>query len=408
MTGTKVWGFMKGVASIVFFAVAVPDCKMDEEAHLQVTPGGKPLAVGAYQSLQYGDACEGGGKVSFCSSEGLVSLDELSSRNPGVAVIVPASEAPLAESTTTHFILGVAPGRATLVFRGTFDDGSVRSAEADVEVRKADRVKMSASCKGTETSQIVTKPGGEAYLDAKLFSGSTELAGLHPDALLPVAGLTRSPSFDSVNQFTWTAPPEPVSVDVRSALVSGSVGTLLGYGPADVSDIVVDSSNGSSLVTWQGGSTRIAAMTKVRGVEPCHVNPVVFRTETPAVCSGPAGALTWQGKDESGGFVEMNAEGTCRVSASADGVRFFRPGVFRFFFVEEPGAEKFDGFNQPCAVEGSTSCTYGDNSQVTICREGRWTTKEQCGPTRTCDARDPASSGCVAGGPCSHCRNLMP
>jgi hypothetical protein len=408
MIAKDVWGVAKGVVPLVCFAVALPNCKSDGEAHLQGTPGGKPLAVGAYQSLRYGDACVGGGKVSFCGSERLVSLDELSSRDPGVVAIVLAADAPLASNTTTHFMFGVAPGTATLVFRGTFDDGSVRSAELEVQVRKADRVTMSTSCTGTETSRVVTKPGGEAYFDVKLFDRATELAGLHPDAVVSTVDLTRSTAFDSENKFTWTAPPEPGSVDVRSGVVAARVGTLLAYGPADVSDITVDSSNGSSLATWKGGSTRIDATTKVGGVVPCDVAPVVFRTETPDVCSGPDGAASWAGEDEYGGFVEMNAEGICRVSASSDGVRFFRPGVFRFFFIQEPGDEKFDGFNEPCAVEGSTSCTYGDTSQVTICREGRWATKEPCGPTRTCDARDPALSGCVAGGPCSACRNLMP
>jgi hypothetical protein len=74
--------------------------------------------------------------------------------------------------------------------------------------------------------------------------------------------------------------------------------------------------------------------------------------------------------------------------------------------VAEPGAERFDGFDQPCVVEGSTSCTYGDGSQVTLCRNGRWASRETCGPARTCDARDPALGGCVAGGPCSECRGM--
>jgi hypothetical protein len=406
MTGGKVWDFVKGSAPLAFFAVALPDCQSDGEARLQATMHGMPLAVGAYQSLRYGDACSGGGKISFCGSDRLVTLDELSSQNPEVAQIVLAADSPAANDAASRFIFGVAPGKATLTFRGTFDDGSVRSAELELEVKQADRAVMSTSCTGTKTSEVITRPGGGAYFDVALFDHGTELAGFHPDAVVPMEGVTRSTAVDSVNRFTWTAPLEAGVFDVLSGLQPGRLGTLRAYGPSDVSDIVVDSPNGTSLNTWQLGRTRISATTKVRGVVPCDVSPVVFRTETPAVCSGPDGAETWPGEDEHGGFVEMNGEGTCRVSGSADGVRFFRPASLRFFVVQEPGEEHFDGFNEPCAVEGSTSCTYGDTSQVTLCREGRWVSGDRCGPTRTCDARDPSSSGCVAGGPCSECRAM--
>jgi hypothetical protein len=406
MTGAEVWGLVKGIAPALLFAVALPNCASDGEARLQATPHGKPLAVGAYQSLRYGDACAGGGKISFCGSDRLVTLDELSSQNPEIATIVLAADAPLSTTGSTHFVVGVAPGKATLLFRGTFDDGSVRSAEIEVEVKQADRGVMSTSCTGTEITEVITRPGGVASFEVTLFASSTELAGWHPDAVAPMAGVTRGTASDSANRFGWTAPSEPGAFDVLSELLPGRMGTLRAYGPSDVGDIVVDSVNGSSLATWQLGSARISATTKVRGVVPCDVSPVVFRTETPGVCSGPDGAEIWPGEDEYGGFAEMNAEGVCRISASADGVRFFRPASLRFFVVEEPGAERFDGFNQPCAVEGSTSCTYGDSSQVTLCREGRWAAKETCGPTRTCDAREPSSSGCVAGGPCSACRAM--
>jgi hypothetical protein len=401
-----VWGLVRCVGPLGLFAVALPNCKSDDEARLQATLHGRPLAVGAYQRLSYGDACAGGGKVNVCSTERLVSVDEITSENPDIAAIVLPQDAPVAGTGVTHYVRGVSRGKTTLRFLGTFDDGSVRSAELEIEVRQANRVTVSTRCNGTEGTEVVTKPGGSGFFEVQLFDHVTLLAGLHPDAVVPMSGVTRSTAFDSQNTFTWTAPAEPAVEDVLSGVVPRPIGTLRAYGPADVSDVVVDSPNGTSLVTWSAGATRIDATVKVRGVVPCDVAPVVFRTETPEVCSGPDGALTWPGEDEWGGFVEMNAEGMCRVRASVDGTRFFRPSQLRFFFVAEPGTERFDGFNQPCAVEGATSCTYGDNSQVTICREGLWATKEQCGPTGTCDARDPSLGGCVAGGPCSECRAM--
>jgi hypothetical protein len=387
------------------FAVALPDCRSDDEASLQGARQGVPLAVGAYQRLSAGDACRGGGKINFCSTERLVTLDALVSFSPEIAEVVPAEAFPGSAATgATHYVLGVAPGKAKLHFSGTFDDGSVRSADLEVEVRKADRAVASSNCHGVETSTLVTRPGGALFFEVKLFSGATELAGWHPDAVVPGAGLVRSTAFDSANHFTWTAPTEPASVDLRSGLVPQRLAALQAYGAADVTDIVVGSPNGTSLVFWSSGSTRIDATTKVRGVEPCDVAPVIFKTETPGVCTGPGGAETWPAEDEYGGFVDLVAEGTCRISASMDGVRFFRPASIRLFLVAEPTGEKFDGFNEPCAVEGSTSCTYGDTSTVTLCKNGRWAHGTTCGPSRTCDARDPALDGCVAGGPCSECR----
>ncbi len=405
MTGARLWGLVKGIALLGFFAVALPDCS-DGEARLQGPLAGQPLAVGAYQSLSYGDSCAGGGKLNFCGTDQLVSLDELSSKNPEVARIVLAADAPVTASNVTHFVLGVAPGKATLHFRGTFDDGSVRSTDLEIEVKKADRSAIRTSCNGVELAEVVTVPAGAASFEVTLLAGSTELAGFHPEAIAPTEGVAPTTGWDSQNWFTWTAPAEPAVVEVRSGFLPGRVGVLRAYAPSEVSDVVVKSVNGDSLVGQAEDRGRIEATTKVRGVEPCDSLPVVFRSETPAVCSGPDGAATWPAEDDYGGFADFHAEGVCRISASGDGVRFFRPLSIRYFVVEPLGDERFDGFNEPCAIEGSTSCTYGENSEVTLCREGRWVSKETCGPARTCDARDPALEGCVAGGPCSGCRAM--
>ncbi|MDX2051825.1 MAG: hypothetical protein SFV15_05490 [Polyangiaceae bacterium] len=394
-----------GVLFASYFALALASCS-DGEAYLQGPLQGEPLAVGAYQTLSYGDSCSGGGKLNFCGTDRLVSLDELSSGNPNVASIVLGADAPITTSTATHFVLGVAPGKATLHFRGTFDDGSVRSTDLEIEVSKADRSALRTSCNGVELGEVVTIPGGAASFQVELFAGATKLAGFHPDAIAPTAGVTPAAGWDSQNWFAWAAPAEPGMVEVRSGFLSSRVGVLRAYGPSEVSDIVVKSVNGSSLVGQPGDKGRIEANTKVRGVQPCDSSRVVFRTETPAVCSGPNGAEIWPAEDDYGGFANFNTEGVCRISASADGVRFFKATSIQYFVIAPRGEERFDGFNEPCAVEGSTSCTYGENSQVTLCREGRWVSKETCGPTRTCDARDPALAGCVAGGPCAECRGL--
>jgi hypothetical protein len=406
MKGMKHRGSALGSMGLMVFAVSLPGCGRDGEAALQGPLLGKPLAVGAYHSLTYGDACAGEGKFSFCGVDLLLSVDELSSKNPEIARIVLAEDVPIGTTSATHFVFGVAPGNATLHFRGTFDDGSVRSTDLEIEVKEAGRSSLRTTCAGVELAEVLTLPSAEASFEVKLFAGSTELAGFHPDAVASMDGVTPAILGDSRNTFMWAAPPEPTVVEVHSGFLPGRVGLLRAYAASEVSDVVVKSPNGTSLILWAPGSVGIQAATWVRGVEPCDAAPVVFKTETPAVCSGPDGAETWPGETEYGGFVEMNAEGVCRISAAADGVRFFSPTSLRMFIVTEPGAERFDGFDQPCAVEGSTSCTYGDTSQVTLCRNGRWVSRETCGPARTCDARDPALGGCVAGGPCSECRAM--
>jgi hypothetical protein len=408
MKGMKRRGSALGSAGLVILAVSLSGCgPPDGEAVLQGPLFGKPLALGAYHSLSYGEACASPGRFSLCAPDTLLSVDELSSKDPEIARIVLAADSPITPTNATHFVFGVAPGKTTLHFRGTFDDGSVRSADLEVEVIAADRSRVRTTCAGVELAEVFTLPSAEAVFEVKLFAGSTELVGFHPDAVAPMDGVTRAILGDSRNTFRWAAPPEPTVVEVRSGFLSGPVGLLRAYGASEVTNIVVRSPNGNSLASWVPGPVGIHATTSVNGVEVCEAAPVVFKTETPEVCSGPDGAETWLGKTEYGGFVEMNAEGVCRVSAAADGVRFFSPTSLRMFMVAEPGAERFDGFDQPCAVEGSTSCTYGDNSQVTLCRNRRWTRRETCGPARTCDARDPARGGCVAGGPCSECREML-
>jgi hypothetical protein len=407
MKGMKRRGSALNSAPFAVLAVALSGCLPDDAAVLHGPTLGKPLAVGAYHSLSYGDPCAGAGRFSFCGSDALLSVDELSSKDPEIAQIVLAEDAPIEATSATHFVFGVAPGKATLHFRGTFDDGSVRSADLELEVIEADRSTLRTTCAGVELAEVLTLPSTEASFEVKLFAGSTELAGFHPDAMAPMDGVTPETLGDSQNWFMWAAPPEPAVVEVSSGFLSGPVGLLRSYAASEVSDIVVTSPNGNSLVRWVPGSVGIQATTTVGAVVPCTVAPVTFKTETPAVCSGPDGAETWLAETKYGGFVEMNAEGVCRISAAADGERFFSPTSLRLFMVAEPGAERFDGFNQPCAIEGSTSCTYGDSSQVTLCRNGRWASKATCGPARTCDARDPALGGCIAGGPCSECREML-
>jgi hypothetical protein len=378
----------------------------DEDAALQ-GPVNAPLAVGAYHGLSVSDACAGGGKLNFCSTERLVSVDSLVSRDPSIAEIVLPADVPREISEDPYFVRGVGPGTAVLEFSATFDDGTTRTGTLDLEVRRANAAHIVAGCGIDESDVVLAMPGETRSFEVRLFDGRTVLSGWHPDALESVAGVTPWYLSDESNHFEWTAPTQPVRIGVTSPVVGRSAGTLRAFAPSEVTDVVVTSPNSAPLATSIGEAFYVDTKMTVDGVTVCNSQPGFLRTETPAVCSGPSGSQIWAAESHSRGSAVVNAEGICRLRASADGTTFFGVASFELFVVTAPASAEYAGFGNPCSVEGSSTCTYGFSS-VAVCRDGFWSGSESdyCGPDRVCDFQDVSASGCVAGSTCAHCRGL--
>ncbi|MGC4094871.1 MAG: hypothetical protein QM756_44530 [Polyangiaceae bacterium] len=361
------------------------------------------LAVGAFVGLSPGDACRGGGKINFCSSEELVAIEELSSRDPSVVEIVASADMPFTISTAPFFAHGMKPGKATIDFRGSFDDGSVRSTSVELEVRAVDKVVLRNDCLGLGSTSLVTLPGAEGGFHVDLLGGGATLSGFHPNAVTLIDGLTLQPTTSAT--YIWQAPDAPTTIALRSPLFSGVVGTLKAYGPSDVAKLTLEPLNGAPVVaTALGQDFYVESTQLVTGIAPCKELPIIFKSDTPAVCSGPHGESVFSANEGSRGLVKVNAEGVCTLRGSVDGERFFDPLTMHVFVVTPREDAPVAGFGNLCSEEGATTCSLGRAEQA-ICKDGKLHSAKSCGETAVCDFIDPSSAGCV-GEFCAVCRGL--
>jgi hypothetical protein len=125
----------------------------------------EPIALGAYFPLTVSDACAGGGKISFCTGEELVSIDALSVQDPRIAALLRMEE--LDESLQIPYselvIDAKAAGSTTVTIDTTFDDGSQRAIETAVEVARADRMELLHGCSVREPDDSDLFPVGARW-----------------------------------------------------------------------------------------------------------------------------------------------------------------------------------------------------------------------------------------------------
>jgi hypothetical protein len=375
----------------------------DHEARLNRPQG--PLAVGAYHEVRFGDACSGGGKLNFCSTQRLTSIDAISSKDAAVARVVVAKDLPVPFGNEEYYLLGVAPGATTIMARGRFDDGSIREAEVEVEVRTADQAKLiSPACQSGESDTVYVSPGGSGSFAIQLLAAGVELRGCRPRVLDPLPGVVTFCDNERTF-FGWSAPAAGTDVDLRSPLVGGSVGRLKAYLPRDVGDVQIESLNRSPLVVSAEGAFPVTVKMFVDNVAPCESPPGVLQTLTPDVCSGPDGARVWPGDSRFGGEVVPHAEGVCTLRASADGQRFFEPVDFTLFMVTAPDkGTEYAGVGNPCKKEGATTCSYGLGATA-ICHQGYWRDQRICAARQVCEFRA-MGAACTSGALCAECRDL--
>lgn len=365
------------------------------------------LAVGAYHTLAYGDACSGGGKLNFCTSETITEILDLRSEDPTVLEIVPGTSHPRAgQAKRPFYALGKKPGQASLTFKARFDDGSVRADSAQVMVKSADLAKLVYACRGEDRNEVLASVGSVQDFEVHLYAGGERLTGWLPDAIA-ADGVTDVFADMDVNRYSWQAPSVPATQTLRAGAVSRVTGKLTAFGPAQVSSIDIVSRNAGSPAAFAATGQRFYVDTQIRvnGQVPCENTPVELHALTPAVCAGPAGALAWMG-DRWGGEATVYAEGSCGIGAALPGGAIFGTKSFPIFFVQSaPTGLKIPGYGEACPTEGGTACAYGYSS-VGVCTEGRWVSKTSCSAQQTCDYVPETAPGCVSGASCAACRGL--
>ncbi|HET9957309.1 MAG TPA: hypothetical protein VFQ61_22580, partial [Polyangiaceae bacterium] len=139
--------------------------------------------MNAFIPLSPVDGCSGGGKINLCSTESLVAIEEMSSRDPKIVEVVPAVDMPAKLSNDEFFARGASPGKTTIDFRGRFDDGSVRSATLDIEVASVTRLDIESRCTTEKNGVVLAAPGELASFEVLMYNQQRQLAGWHPSAI---------------------------------------------------------------------------------------------------------------------------------------------------------------------------------------------------------------------------------
>jgi hypothetical protein len=120
------------------------------EPGVSVNVPGEAVAVGALLPLSVSDDCKGGGKLNFCSTDSLVSVDSFKVDDERVATLLRMEE--LNEGLRTGDALVIAakaPGSTALTIKATFDDGLVRSFDGNVSVKRAERIYVALNTEQT-------------------------------------------------------------------------------------------------------------------------------------------------------------------------------------------------------------------------------------------------------------------
>jgi hypothetical protein len=289
------------------------------EPGVSVNVPGEAVAVGALLPLSVSDDCQGGGKLSFCSADSLVSVDSFKVDDERVATLLRMEELNEGLRTSDALVIAArASGSTALSIEATFDDGSVRTFDGKVSVKRADRMTLSHRCTASEPDDLNLFPvGAEVSLSAQLLAGTEELQGEHQKDLLEGAGITRRQGFLKDNNYAWTV-PEAGDFMFTSPIFGEVAGSYRGYDLASLSI--------ASVRRKYEGPTRYKtfiafdAELSVDGKRPCKLPPVTVDVLTPTICDGHDGVTTWVTDDPAYGLsVRALQSGTCEFTVSVTG-----------------------------------------------------------------------------------------
>jgi len=367
-----------------------------------------PLAVGAYHSLAFGDACAGPPGYVFCTTELVTQLLESGSDDPTVADVIAGKDHPQGDlALHDYYVLGKKPGETSLVFKGMFDDGSVREDRISVRVESPDTLRVATGCGVTPSTNVLVNVGNDDGFSLEMLAGKDQLDGWLPGALT-ADGLTDVFNDDDRIFYDWQAPATPTVVQPQTSIAAKVDGTLTAYDPDQVTEIDLTSSNTLPATFLEPGNFYLSTQVHVHGQTPCsgHGLPVELHSSTPAICSGPSGEAVWEDDSEFGGQAVVHAEGQCVLAAGMPGGPTLTTQTFPIFFVQPPpGGIATPGFLGPCPTEGATACA-GGNGQIGVCEAGHWAVKTECPDGQACDYVPDSTPGCVAGAACARCRGL--
>jgi len=349
----------------VGFYLLVAACGSDDQASVNLPQ--EPIAAGAYYPLSVSDACRGGGKINFCTSESVVSIDSLTVDNPRVADVLHMEQ--LNEGLRVAYAELVVDakrsGSTSLTIDATFDDGSQRKVETEVVVAQANRIELTHGCSVDEPDDPDLFPAQhEVLLTVDLFRKAQRLNGEYQASLLQGDGLHRVPGQLKQNAYVWTAPDEPGAVSLTSPPFPRFSQAYRSYSSADVSiDSVTRRYEGR--YTYQTSVPFDVELT-VDGERPCELPPLRLETRTPEVCAGPDGAVSWLRENPAYGVsVRALSSGNCALTVSVEGTSTAIDVEVEFDVMEAPAVPEDRCASVVC--EPISSCPDGSELATRDC-----------------------------------------
>lgn len=308
--------------SLILISLCALACtKHDEEATPSATDGDLLLALGAFHKLEVGDACRGGGKLNFCSSERVSAFENVTSSDVSVVEVLRHAEFPpsLARASSDFAVRAAARGKTTLVVDARFDDGSLRQTEFEISVAAPDAIDVAVGCGAADPSDRRLLPiAAKSRLSLTLRRGRQELAGVALDALRG-DGLSALAGSLERTEYTLIAPAQAGDLTLDSGVLPGWSLSFRIFGFDDVTIAGLDSPLPKPLRFAKGVPVALIADMRIGDKKPCSVLPLQATSASPDVCVGPQGESTWSEPTPGAMRITPVSSGTCRLSVSVSG-----------------------------------------------------------------------------------------
>jgi hypothetical protein len=362
----QISGLIGRLSVVAACGLAAACTEDDDKARVNLPT--EPIAMGAYFPLTVSDACAGGGKISFCTGEELVSIDGFSVEDPRIAALLRMEQ--LDESLQIPYselvIDAKAAGSTTVTIDTTFDDGSQRAIETTVDVAKADRMELLHGCSVREPDDSELFPvGAQVALTIELSAGKQRLKGEHQRDLIEGQGITREAGLLTRNAYVWTAPDVAGETSLGSALLPKFSASYRAY---DFASLAIESVTRK----YQGPSryhTFVAfdATLTVDGKHPCELPPLRMDTLTPEVCDGPDGANSWLEESPAYGIsARAVSSGSCELTVTVEGTETIYPVQAELEVTDVPVVE-VDPCEGVVCEEEPASCADGSALAIREC-----------------------------------------
>jgi hypothetical protein len=373
-----------------------------DKAEVISLPG--TLAVGAYGDLSFGDGCVGS-KADLCSRETVEAVDAMTVEPPGaLEFLSPAGVPAELASVWVHYgmyvVHGLAPAHATVCVQARYSDGTHRKACSPVDVEAVAHVATSLACdpgvNGATAAPLV--PAG-ATLSLAVELSAADGTGLGGVFAHPIDDAQLVP-FGAMN-YVWSSPLAGGALTIGSTLDPTFTETLATYGAGQVTGLVPSADLVPPTILAPGRQQLIQVADEVGAAHACQGVSVTATTETPDICVGPNGELSWPTDGPSTSFTAL-AEGTCRLSFGVAGGNV-SPATLSvpFYFVNPADQGRDATIDAPCPAMGQRTCE-ASREAILVCTYGKkWALESRCNGN-LCDYLSAAP--CTAGSKCVACR----